>query len=299
MYTADSFDSLRKARAVAEQKLSKKKNFMGTMLGLRIKKNRICAEKVLTVFVSEKINSNSLERKNRIPKYLKIEDEVIKIDVVPILSLILQNDPFPLKGALTTNDGTEFSTMTAFARSPYDVFGMTCAHAIEGFDNDPFTQSPVSVWSPLMNRYIGVGNSALILAGGGAGVSGSYGFADAALFTLTEDSLRLRAQKGKVILSNAVSIGETVFGSATSGPKEGEVIGIEMNFGSQLVDILIRVKGKGTFRGDSGMLWKTLNGRAVAIHAKGSMEPPGIGSSLSACMSAIRAENGFGIKFIE
>lgn len=299
MYTADSFSNLRKLRILAEKKISGKKNFMGTMLGVRIKKGIIYPEKVLTVFVCQKTDSHVLSKNHRIPKQLKIGSEIIRIDILPIQSLILQNDLFPSTGALTANDGVEFSTLTAFAKSPYDFFGMTCAHALGGFDKDPYTQSPVSIWSPLMNKYISVGNSALVLAGGGTGIPGSYGFADIALFTLIEENIRTRAQKGNILSTNLVNIGETVFGSATSGVKTGEVIGIEMSFGSQLIDILVKVKGNGTFRGDSGMLWKNSNGEAVAIHAKGSMESPGIGSSLSACMSAVRAEHGFNIKFIE
>lgn len=140
--------------------------------------------------------------------------------------------------------------------------------------------------------------SAMALAGGGAGVPGAFGFSDAALFTLTDAELYQRALNATPIPLTAPKFGETVYGSATSGAKTGKVIGIEKRIGVHLADIVVRVDYPGTFRGDSGMLWRNASGHALAIHAQGN-GAPGVGSRLTAAMSASRAASGLSVVLLD
>ena len=293
---------LRNVRAKAEKRFYKKPNVLGSMLGLRIAQGQVLNELVLTVFVRKKIPTEAIPQSERIPRRVTINQTVVSTDVIEINGFVFQaGSPFPTAGALTTSDATEFGTMTAFARSKFDLFGLTCAHAIEGPDNNPYTQTRVGVWSPSLKRAIPVGDSAFALAGGGAGVPGAYGFMDAALFTLVDRDLRNRANKGAVIPVAAPRMGAAVRGDATSGPKTGTIIGIEKRVGPHLADIVVRVDPPGTFKGDSGMLWRSSSGggHAIGIHALGDGVFPGRGSNLSAAMSAARAAEGLSVDLVE
>jgi hypothetical protein len=287
---------LRRHRSRAEARLLGKANVIGTMLGARIRAGKVRRELVLTVLVAEKLADEEIAASERIPARLRVADTSIATDVVEAAHMV-QQAAFPLGIGLTLHDGVEVGTLAAFARSALDVFGLTCAHVIEGVDHNPYTRSTVSVWSG--KSYLPVGSSAMALAGGGAGLPGAYGFSDAALFTLHSAELRERALQGRPVAVANPLLGARVTAVATSGAKSGTIIGLEQDLGGELSDVVVRVDAPGSFRGDSGMLWRDAAGRAVAIHAKGEIQAPGIGSRLTAAMSAARAASGLGIQFVE
>jgi hypothetical protein len=289
---------LRSVRGQADQRLLGLPNVVGSMLGVKQTDGELTGEIGIVVFVSDKVPLSKLKRSQRIPASLNVEGKTLLTDVLPYTGMRLQaTSAFP-SGTLTTYDGTEYGTLCAFARSQSDVcYGLTCAHVIEGADNNAYSQSPIAIWSPALQRALFVGQSAMALAGGGAGVPGAFGFSDAALFTLAEPTLRDRALKGSQIPFGAPKFGERVFGSATSGAKTGTVVGIEKRVGTELADVIVKVDQPGTFKGDSGMLWRNANGHAVGIHAKGD-GAPGVGSGLSAAMSAYRAATGLQVLLI-
>lgn len=288
---------MRAFRSELESQLIGKPHVLGTMLGLKEAAGETTAQLSLVVFVSEKVDTASLGKQQKIPATLSAGGKAFVTDVQRYTSLMLQADPFPA-GALTTNDGTEYGTMTSFARTKTEIYGLTCAHAIEGTDNNPYSQSPVAVWSPALKKFIMVGSSAMALAGGGAGVPGAFGFSDAALFTIVDPNLRKRAIQGTQIPVAAAKFGERVYGSATSGAKTGTVVGIEKQVGNELADLVIDVDFPGTLRGDSGMLWRNANGHAIGIHAKGDGGAPGSGSKRTAAMGVGRAVSGLQIALI-
>lgn len=289
---------IRGIRSSIEALLRKKNNFVGSMIGLKSRESQLTDQVSLVVFVSRKLPEDELPPKHRIPDRIKIKGVAVQLDVLPYAGMTFQaRGPFP-NGSLTTFDGTEYGTMTAFARTKFEVYGLTCAHAIEGQDNNAYSPSPVAIWSPSLKKAIPVGHSAIALAGGGAGVPGAFGFSDAALFTLADSGLRKRALAGTQIPVATPKFGEPVFGMATSGAKVGRVVGVEQHVGLELADLVVKVEHPGTFRGDSGMLWRNARGQAIGIHAKGDGNGPGAGSGLTAAMSASRAAAGLQIVLI-
>ncbi|MDM0059016.1 hypothetical protein [Variovorax fucosicus] len=289
---------IRGIRSSVEALLKEKSNVIGSMIGLKSRENQLTDQVSLVVFVSQKLPADKLLSEHRIPDRIKIKGMSVQLDVLPYAGMTFQaSGPFP-DGSLTTFDGIEYGTMTAFARTQFEIYGLTCAHAVEGLDNNAYSPSPVAIWSPTHKKAIPVGQSAIALAGGGAGVPGAFGFSDAALFTLADSSLRKRALAGTQIPVAAPKFGEPVFGTATSGAKVGKVVGIEQRVGIELADLVVQVTHPGTFRGDSGMLWRNAKGQAIGIHAKGDGNGPGVGSGLTAAMSAFRAAAGLQIAFI-
>ncbi|MEO6280429.1 hypothetical protein [Roseateles sp.] len=289
---------IRRSRSSVEALLTEKPHVIGSMIGLKSCNGQLTDQVSLVVFVSQKLPEAALPAEQVIPKRVEIDGVTVQLDVLPYGGMTFQaTGPFPA-GSLTTYDGTEYGTMTAFARTQFDVYGLTCAHAIEGLDRNAYSPSDVAIWSPPLKRAILVGRSAIALAGGGAGVPGAFGFSDAALFTLAEASLRKRALAGGQIPVAAPKFGESVYGTATSGAKVGQVVGIEQRVGPELADLVVQVAHPGTFRGDSGMLWRNAQGQAIGIHAKGDGNGPGVGSGLTAAMSAYRAAAGLQIAFI-
>ena len=63
------------------------------------------------------------------------------------------------------------------------------------------------------------------------------------------------------------------------------------------VDICIEIDQPGTYAGDSGALWKTSSGLAVAVHCKGAGNHPDGSSLYSLCMSAHRMQEALNVEF--
>lgn len=78
------------------------------------------------------------------------------------------------------------------------------------------------------------------------------------------------------------------------GVRTGVIVGIEQELQGVRCDYVIKVDLPGTFRGDSGMLWRNSAGMPVAIHAKA----PGQGAEITAAMSAERAETWLGVEIL-
>ncbi|WP_354334524.1 MULTISPECIES: hypothetical protein [unclassified Undibacterium] len=155
------------------------------------------------------------------------------------------------------------------------------------------------MWSPDQADYITVGESFISVTGNGSGISGNYGFSDAAMFSCLDQELIARAQRAKVLQAiNLPKLGQVVSGLSGAGMRTGVVMGVEQRIGTKYADVVIQAGGSGTFRGDSGMLWTDTDGNAVAIHAMGAAEGPGQGSSLTAAMSAGRAKKLLNVSFL-
>jgi hypothetical protein len=250
--------------------------------------------------VREKKPDDELPKSHRIPRRIRIAKRNVVTDVLQIGPLRKQSNTFPNNSALLTYDGVETGTLSCLCRSPFGVFGLTCAHVLGGPDHDASTTTPVAIWSSEERRYESVGQSVLAIAGPGAGSPGEFGFADAAIFSIMHPELIQRAQSAHLIVSREPIVGSTVLGNGVvQGRRAGQIIGIDQMIGNIRADLAIRVDLPGTFRGDSGMLWKDGDGNAVAIHAYGEDLGPGQGSRLTAAMLAHRAETRLAIQFLD
>lgn len=140
-------EALTLLRSEAERRLLSKKNVLGLMIGSKQTGGAVSSEIVLTAVVGHKVPLADLTRIDRIPRRLSIRKQNVKTDVIEIKGWVNQSSTFPLGGALSTYDGVEYGTMSAFGRSEAGIFGVTCAHAVEGRDRNPDTPDPVSIWS--------------------------------------------------------------------------------------------------------------------------------------------------------
>jgi len=288
-------DSIRRRRAEALALIGGYPNVVGSMIGLKVAGGRRTRTVGLTVFVSRKMPLASLSRGKRLPNELQVGGISIPVDVIQMGPLRNQSGLFPAQGALVTYDGAGPGTLSCLCRSGDGLFGLTCAHALKGKDGDPTTPTPVSVWSPTMRRYESVGQSLRAVTGPGAGVPGRFGFVDAAIFSVEHPELAAMGASATPTGSVEASIGTKLHGfGAMRGRRTGVVLGVDQVLFGVRCDYVVSVDPPGTYRGDSGLLWRNSAGDPVAIHAKA----PKQGALISAAMSAVRAEGELEVEFL-
>ncbi|HPD60263.1 MAG TPA: hypothetical protein PKV48_00680, partial [Thermodesulfobacteriota bacterium] len=265
---AQTIQEIRRLRQKAEEQLFTLPNVIGSMVGLKMKSGKLTKKIGLTIFVSQKVPSKQLGPGEQIPARVIVSGHAVATDVFEMRPLRPQAKVFP-DHPLSISDGLQTGVVSSFCRSPYGVFGLTCAHVVGGPDKDPVTPDPVEIRSAPPNpRYIQVGKTLCAFVGSGCGIPGNFGFADAALFTLDHPDLLNRAQNAKVIKAAAPKLGEIVKGNVASQIIiTGRVHGIEAKAYGMFIDVLVKVDEPGTSKGDSGMLWKNQKGQPVAIHA--------------------------------
>ena len=272
-------------------------NIIGSMLAAKVKDGRLTRKVGITVLVQEKFTEQFLGPTRMIPGVLHIDGEDFTTDVLQIGPLQAQT-LFP-PDPLLTFDGFETGTLSCFARSPYGDFGVTCAHTIAGEDRNPHSPAPIRIWSSAASQYVPVGGSGFAVSAPGNGMSGDFGFSDAALFSLEHPELAFRASQLSVVNVATVPPNTRLWGlGAMKGRRTGVVLGVDVQVGNMLVDVLIRADPPGTYRGDSGMMWRTATGECVAIHAYGENLGPGAGSRQTAAMFAERAADQLGVSFL-
>lgn len=295
---AQSIPEIKELRERAEERLLKLPNVIGSMIGAKIKSGNLKKKIGLTLFVAEKISPEKLGPKEQIPRQITIEGRTLQTDVLEIRSLRPQSSIFPR--VLVVSDGHESGTVSSLCSSPHGFFGLTCAHVISATERNPATPDPVEIWSPLKRDYVRIGNSLYAFMSSGAGTEDDFGFADAALFTLDYPELVARAKGAAVIPAAEPEIGETVQGDGgTHGTLTGTVLGIQKKVENMLIDVCVQVDAPGTFKGDSGMLWKNKGGKPVAIHAYGERGLPLDGSKFSGSMLASRAAKLLNFEFLK
>ncbi|MBK7617587.1 MAG: hypothetical protein IPJ08_25120 [Burkholderiales bacterium] len=76
------------------------------------------------------------------------------------------------------------------------------------------------------------------------------------------------------------------------------VVGVEAVAMGERCDVVLNVDPPGTFRGDSGILWITQDGRAAALHARGEVMAGVHGSRLTSAMSANRVGDSLGVQLL-
>lgn len=270
----------------------------GSMIGEKLKDGQPTGELVLTLIVREKRPLSDIAPENRIPARIRVGRSDLTTDVVEIAQCRREAAVFPTNGALLLTDKVRQGTLTTMARSRFGVWGISCAHALKGLDRDPNTASEVYILSQRDGNLLAGRTTGPAAYDAGAGLSGDYGFSDAALFSLEHPDLASRAQAAPVTPMAAPSIRQVVEGHARSGRKTGTVSWVEQRYDNLKVDVVVKVSSEGTYVGDSGMLWRAEDGAAVAIHARGD-GPDGKPSGVSMAMDARRAAKRLAVKFVD
>ncbi|MBL0039048.1 MAG: hypothetical protein IPP36_11275 [Nitrosomonadales bacterium] len=95
-------------------------------------------------------------------------------------------------------------------------------------------------------------------------------------------------------------IGVSVLNAPSSSGqlRKAQVVGVEADAMGERCDVVLNVDPPGTFRGDSGMLWLTEDGRAAAIHSRGEVMAGMQGSRLTTAMSALRLTIALGVRLV-
>ena len=157
----------------------------------------------------------------------------------------------------------------------------------------------VQMYSESAGDYFDTGLSSRSVYARGDGVPGNFGFADCGLFELDDPSLAARGASAQT--ASTVGEAESLLGKMLQGEsallvdgypgaqRSAEVIGVHARIDREMFDLVLRVDAPGTYAGDSGMLWKTAQGDAAAIHLRGERTPNG--SRTTIAMLASRAEN--------
>jgi hypothetical protein len=281
--------SLREVRQQAFERVADLPNVVGSMIARKVVNGQMTSKLGLTVLVSEKVVPSRIPARQRIPKSVRAGKREVVLDVLHIPPMEMQSTFDP--GVHLTNDLYENGTLSCLCRSPFGLVGMSCAHALDGPDQDIKTPTPIRIWSHSLEAFVPVGESRLGVQSRGLGRPGEFGFLDAGYFDVQHPELVASAQGLAVTPPRTPVPGMKVVGlGAMKGPRMGHVLGVEKVLYGLYSDVVIEVAPPGTFRGDSGMLWRTGEGFPVAIHGYGSQAPPGVGSRYTAAMLATRAE---------
>jgi hypothetical protein len=279
-------------RSVADAALAKRRGVLATCFGVKCSGGEWQNQHSYTVFVKEKLPRRRLRSGDLVPKYVTRDGKRWPTDVVVMPPLIEQ--------AMTIKDGKKRSTLTAFGWRGSKAFGVSCAHGLAGFDGDPMSPAEVLGRNDGEIDWQRPGESTDLIKRKGAGTPGDFGVFDAGLISLDETDLHDAVAAAPRLRCVQPSLGLPVFGDgARSGPMAGIVRGLNLasvNGVSILADVLIEhPAGKGlTQSGDSGMLWISAAGEAVAMHIIGEDKPGK--SRLSVCTAATRLEPELGIE---
>ena len=170
---AQTVQEIRKLRKKAEEQLFKLPNVIGSMIGLKMKSGKVTKKIGLTIFVSQKVPSKQLDPREQILTRVIVNGRPVSTDVFEIRSLRPQAKIFP-DHPLSVSDGLQIGVVSSFCRSPYGVFGLTCAHVVGGPDKNPVTPDPVEIGSaPPKPQYIQVGKTLCAFVGSGCGIPGN------------------------------------------------------------------------------------------------------------------------------
>jgi hypothetical protein len=286
---------LRKLRVEADERVCPREHVVGSMIALKQVDGSTTQRLGLTFLVAEKIPLGDLRPRDRVPKTLSIAGKRILTDVMVWPRMAEQ----ALSSSYVLTDGRMQGTLSCFARTALDIYGLTCAHCQLGVDGNPTTATPIEVYVPEARRFLPLGQSVISIFAPGSGHPSDFGYADCGLFTMS-GPMRARANQASPL--QAVADIRTLLGTILQGHsmldptnvptpvRQAKVVGIDKQALDERADIVLDVGPPGTFRGDSGMLWLTANGSAAAIHCRGELMPPGVGSRWTTAMSARRAQ---------
>lgn len=298
MTRSRTLNGLRALRRQEHDRFMRFPHVLGTGLGVKRTGGEIASPHSLIVFVSRKVPLSKLTRGSRIPKYVVYGGKQTETDVVAIRGIRPEFGDAPY----AIYDGANQGTLTSFARDNNgSYFGVSCAHCLSGADMNPNTVTDIAVWDPIDEDYKVAGKSGFAVSWPGAGIPGNFGFSDASLIRLEHPELLERAQSASILhVLNNPSRHMSVSGEAFNRSVEGVIDALDVVISNMRADLMILMPGGGTFRGDSGMLWRTTSGLAVGIHAYGvSAANSNSASKYSLAMSARRAQEQLQVQLLE
>lgn len=284
---------LQQHRAQADERIAGRCDIVGSMIGAKVIKGEVLPRSCITYLVREKVPLKELAPHERIPRRLQVSGISILTDVLVWPTMVRQN----LSHGTFIRDGFTQGTLTAFAESQYGLWGLSCAHCMLGPDRNPNTSADIQMFDGGAGAFEFAGTTAQTLhLPGGAKIGGSRGYIDCGIFSLSDQSLRSRAQAAKPLATIDLAsllhqrlVGLSVMGSDPNRTRFASVIGVDKYGITGYSDVVLIAEPPGTLHGDSGMLWFTSDGRAAAIHCEGERKDDGIGSLKTTAMSAQRA----------
>ncbi len=294
-----SLDELRKLREREADRLLGFGNVIGIGLGQKKIQDKYSSEPAIVVYVSEKLPTQ-LCGKHKIPSKLRLGNVTVKTDVIELDNIHNQHGEPPY----FCSDDYQQGTVTALCmKGAGQVFGATCTHCLTGEDQDPYTPDKIYLASQYDDdfAYIGISDENP-LDSNGFGLPGNYGFLDASLFTIEDNALKAKTELFATPMKfwEYPRKGTKVFLELSLGRKvTGTINAVELIVDDFFVDVLIDIDYPGTFKGDSGGLWRTASGNAVAVHCKGAGAHTDGSSSYSLCMYAHRMQRELGVEFRE
>lgn len=283
---------LRRARAARRTSLSRHAGVLGSALGFKSVAGVATDEPAVVVLVRTKKPEARLADGARVPRHLRVAGRTVATDVVQLRSLKLQSGRYCF-------DGAHQGIVSGFARADGTTYGVTCAHCMQGPAGTELERVPMAIARPGGRGYDVVGASAYRIFGSGSGMAGDYGFMDAGLFELDPPHARRLVASTQPYRHADLRVGMAVRGQTGHGAVAGHVRLLEVEFGDVRVDVLVELTGRGTYGGDSGMMWVDAAGHAVGMHAMGSEEGPHGGSAWSAAMFAHRVEEYLGVDLLQ
>lgn len=291
-------------RDTIDDRVGSKADVIGSMVGLKFRAGKLTEQIGITYFVREKLPKAEINPRRRVPKRLRVGDDVVMTDVVEWPRMTEQSLP---EGTILF-DGRLQGTLSCFAVSRVGFFGVSCAHGLTGIDGNPATPTKVSAYANPPGQFIPIGQSVYLAYSPGIGMPGNFGYLDCGLFDLRDRTLAGRATAGEalqVVGDIHALVGRHLMGVSalnapgSSGPlREARVVGVEARALDELCDVVLNVEPPGTFRGDSGILWLTEERRAAAIHARGEVMAGVQGSRLTTAMSAKRVTTALDVRLV-
>lgn len=291
-------------RGELDDRVGSKADVIGSMVGLKYQAGMLTSRLGITYFVREKIPITELSARQRVPIKLRVGGNVVTTDVVAWPRMAEQAMP---QGTILF-DGQLQGTLSCFGFSEAGVFGISCAHCLTGVDGNPATPTTVEAYANPPGQFLPVGQSLYLAYSPGAGVDGNFGYLDCGLFDLRDRILATRAKFGQalMVVDDIHSlVGSRLQGvSALNAPgssgrqREAQVVGVEAVALGERCDVVLNVDPPGTFRGDSGILWLTAEGRAAAVHCRGEVMAGLQGSRLTTAMSAMRISGALGVRLV-
>lgn len=274
---------------------------IGSMIGLKMTGGILTKRVGITYLVRKKVPTKELPPEQRIPDRLKIDGTWVNVDVIewPLMREQAGNS------GLITFDGRKPGTLSCFATSPNGVFGISCAHCLAGADGNPSTPSPVSIYQPGRSDDIASGTSYWSVSAPGPGLPKNFGYLDCGLIAFTPSEAAALTRNASAIhpVDDIGSLtGQRVFATNALRSSAGDnfrrtatIWTVDKVALGERADVVLLVDPPGTFIGDSGLLWRTRSGMAVAIHARGELILGGQGSRLTTAMAVHRARSALAV----
>lgn len=267
------------ARKTADKKLRRRPNILGTYFGTKVVDG--VETPCYTVMVSIKKKPSELEDNEMIPPMLTRNGKFLLTDVIQV------GRP-RLESGFRIFDGTQVGTVGAFLRHSDQFYALTCAHCITGPDGNVATSDPVAIDYPTPNTgAYDLGMTGQFIESRGTGRLPDFSDVDAGLIEISSELISNYAENRQnleiyrpplspsEIDKELINVPVQGWGGTANGYIYGQVLGtmvhLLMNDEIHYFDLCIGNPPlvELTHPGDSGLLWRLSDGRALAVHMAG------------------------------